>query len=108
MGTTTNAHQDTHGPLCRQRVRRWCTQTRLVCPGRRHTRSKKAELMLQDTLRLTECTTIRKKLCAVRHYCQSRVPAPRPMDDQRRLRGAVEVIVSATLSRSGALRAIPC
>ena len=108
MGTTTNAHRDTHGPLRRQRVRRWCTETRQVCPERRRTRSKKAELVLQNTLRLTECTTIRKKLRAVRHCCQRRVPAPRPTDGQRRLREAAEVVVSATLSRSGALRAIPC
>jgi hypothetical protein len=67
VGTTTDARQDTHGPLCRQRVRRWRTETRPVCPGRRSTRDKKAEPVLQDTLRLTECPTIRKKLRADRY-----------------------------------------
>jgi hypothetical protein len=76
------------GPLRRQRVRRWCTETRPVCPERLRTQSKKAELVLQANLRLTACTTIRKKLRAVRHCCPRRVPAPRPTDDQRRLRGA--------------------
>ena len=76
------------GPLRRQRVRRWCTETRPVCPERLRTQSKEAELVLQANLRLTVCTTIRKKLRAVRHCCPRRLPAPSPTDDQRGLRGA--------------------
>jgi hypothetical protein len=45
-------------------MRRWCTETRPACNGRPRTQGKKAELVLQDTLRLTESPTIRKN-CVV-------------------------------------------
>src|SRR5919108_414315 len=67
MDTTTNAHRDRRGSLRRQRRRRWYTEIGPVCPGCCRTRSKKAELVLQHTLRPTDWKTIRKWLRADCH-----------------------------------------
>jgi hypothetical protein len=67
VGTMASTLWDPRGSLRRQYMRRWHTETRPACPGRRRMQVKKAELVLQAILRLMDWKTIEKELCAVRN-----------------------------------------